>query len=902
MTSDEATVDPDHAEICASITRNGSIVQDCSQAQDAETDPLTASFEGMPETHDGNAFTFRLSLSEAIPTSQSALREHALDVENGSVTAAEQVNGQSDLWEITVTPENSASEISIRLPATSDCDSVGAICLTDGRQLTSDVSATVRANEIPFLAYFVPPTPDEHDGSSLFTLHLHLGKEAKVSYRKVRDQLLDVTGGTVTKAKRQTQGNNEDWTVTIRPDSEDEDVRVIVRTADSCDEAHAVCTAGGQLLEGDLRLTVDGPATLSVEDASVDESSGEDLEFVVSLSRRRFSETTVVFATSSETGDTATPRQDYTPANGTLTFAALETTKTIAVTILDDSVDEGEETLTLKLSNASGARLADAQAVGRIVNSDPVPRALLARFGRAVAVHMVEHVEDRMSAPRAPGFDGRFAGRRIAPGMEREMALEFVNRLNDSTGMNSSGNGFGNGTGSALAGSGGFRSHTPGSQAMNGGTSALGPGRMGGMGQTANTPGQRTGASGGGVLGRRQLSMGMNRKSLLTDSAFALNRQTDRGDTLSFWSRGAQSSFAGQEGALGVDGQVRTTMFGTDYAKGPMIVGLSVAHSRGLGGYNGTSGGRVASSVTGLYPWLGYKVSERLSVWGLTGYGAGSLLLSPEQGSVMETGLRMKMAAAGTRGELRAGGADGFGLAFKADMLWVGTSSQAVEGPGGRLAATSAAVNRTRTALEASRGFRLAGRVSLMPSMEVGVRHDAGDAEQGSGIDMGGGLVLTDPTSGLQIDVRVRTLLVHEAEGFREQGMSLSFGYNPTPQTPWGLTAQVTPSWGGQATSGADALWGRETMGGMGHGNFGAGNRIDGAIGYGLPLGNRFVGTPRIGFTTSEYSRDYRVGYALNALRTEGPTFELGVDAQRRISPLLDGTDNGFMGHATIGW
>ena len=33
--------------------------------------------------------------------------------------------------------------------------------------------------------------------------------------------------------------------------------------------------------------------------------------------------------------------------------------------------------------------------------------------------------------------------------------------------------------------------------------------------------------------------------------------------------------------------------------------------------------------------------------------------------------------------------------------------------------------------------------------------------------------------------------------------MSVSFSYNPTPSTPLGFTAKLTPSWGGQADSGA---------------------------------------------------------------------------------------------------
>ena len=402
--------------------------------------------------------------------------------------------------------------------------------------------------------------------------------------------------------------------------------------------------------------------------------------------------------------------------------------------------------------------------------------------------------------------------------------------------------------------------------------------------------------------GRGLLQLGLGGADLLSGSAVSLTRETRHGGILSFWSRGAQSQFSGREGALSLGGDVRTTMIGADYAKGPLVTGLSLSHSRGLGEYAGVTGGQVASSVTGLYPWLGYQATDRITVWGVAGYGAGGLLLTPEGGSALRSGLSMAMAAAGTRGALVAGGAGGFALAFKADALWVGTSIDGVDGAAGRLAATEAAVTRFRTGLEGSRDYTLAGRLSLRPSVEVGLRHDGGDAENGAGMDVGGGLVVSDASTGLAVDLRVRMLVMHQAEGFRERGMALSLSYNPTPSTPLGLTARVAPSWGGQATSGAEALWGQETMAGMARGGVADGTRLDAEVGYGLPVGSRFVGTPTLGVGTSEYGRDYRLGYRLGALGGEGTTVELGVDAQRRERSLQGGTDHGALARATVHW
>ena len=170
-------------------------------------------------------------------------------------------------------------------------------------------------------------------------------------------------------------------------------------------------------------------------------------------------------------------------------------------------------------------------------------------------------------------------------------------------------------------------------------------------------------------------------------------------------------------------------------------------------------------------------------------------------------------------------------------------------------------------------------------------------------MDVGGGLAFSDRVTGLSLDVRVRTLVVHQAEGFSERGMSLSFGGDPTPSSPLGLTARVAPSWGGQARGGTEALWGNQMAYGMGSQQmYGSGGQLNAEMGYGLPAGARFVETPKVGISNSTYGRDYRFGYGLGVLEQGSVNFELAAEAQRRESPTAGDVSNGFLGRATFGW
>ena len=113
-----------------------------SAATAAVKQPLTASVDDAPESHDGqSAFTFELEFSEEPKTGFSyvTLRDHAFTVTGATVTNTRRLEpGKNHLWEITVQPDGNA-DVTVSLPATTDCDSQGAVCTSDGRMLSTAV-------------------------------------------------------------------------------------------------------------------------------------------------------------------------------------------------------------------------------------------------------------------------------------------------------------------------------------------------------------------------------------------------------------------------------------------------------------------------------------------------------------------------------------------------------------------------------------------------------------------------------------------------------------------------------------------------------------------------------------------------------------------------------------------
>ena len=319
----------------------------------------------------------------------------------------------------------------------------------------------------------------------------------------------------------------------------------------------------------------------------------------MSLSRTAGGPVSVDYATAD---GTAKAGEDYTAASSTLTFAAGETAKTVSVAVLNDAHDDGGETMKLTLSNATGgARIRDGEATGTIENSDPIPKAWLARFGRTVADQVLEAVQGRMAAPRVPGFQGQLAGHSLVGGGRGEDVLRGAEgeRVPEELAELIRGAAEEDGTGALTLGGATREDEFPGAQ--------------------WRVPGVE--------------SRNVTERDLLAGTAFSLTGGSEDGGFGGLWGRGAISYFDGRDGDLSVDGEVLSAMFGADWTRGRGTAGLVLSHSRGNGGYSSPGG------------------SGRYRVGADRALPVGTLRAEPERRGLGRGRLRLGRSHGDTRGQ-----------------------------------------------------------------------------------------------------------------------------------------------------------------------------------------------------------------------------------------------------------
>ena len=513
---------------------------------------------------------------------------------------------------------------------------------------------------------------------------------------------------------------------------------------------------------------------ISVADASVTEGADAVLAFAVTLDRAPSAPVTVDYATG---GDEATLGDDYVETNGTLTFAPAETSKTVEVEVLEDSHDEGSETMRLTLTNAAGARIADGTAIGTIENSDPMPQAWMVRFGRTVASQVVDAL-----------------GQRLAGGQASHVTVAGV--------------------------------------PLTGGAAPVSDDEVDdvfGLPEWAKR------------ARREEEARTITADDLRLRSAFHLSSGSGEPGEPAFttWGRVATGGFSAQADDVTTDGDVTTGLLGFDAEWDNLLAGVMLSQSTGEGAYRldpaqghdaGADGGTVESDLTGVYPYARINLDARVSVWALAGAGSGSLTLKRDGRDAMKTDLSMRMGALGVQGQVLDGtGPSGMRVNLKSDAMWVGTKSAR----SADMVGTQGDVLRLRLVAQGERDFVLAEQGTLTPSAELGLRHDGGDAETGMGVEFGAGLRYM--VGSFTIEARARTLVAHQASGYEEWGASAAVRLTPSASGR-GLSLSIAPTWG-RTGSASEWLWSARDAGEFeGGGRFEADGRIEAQLGYGFAL------------------------------------------------------------------
>ena len=204
--------------------------------------------------------------------------------------------------------------------------------------------------------------------------------EAVANFTKTTPSV-SVTNASITSVQAHTEdGLEHAYIFTFDPAGNDDITFALIADAE-CDSSGICSPTGTKLLGVPPMFTIAGPTSakryLTVSDTTASEDEDSTLVFTVTLDKAADQAITVDYATAD---GTATAGKDYTAMNGTLTFNSGETTKTVHVSIINDTIVDKDETIRLTLSNASGAEITDPDGIGTITDTDLPPDPLRALF------------------------------------------------------------------------------------------------------------------------------------------------------------------------------------------------------------------------------------------------------------------------------------------------------------------------------------------------------------------------------------------------------------------------------------------------------------------------------------------------------------------------------------------
>ncbi len=384
--------------------------------------------------------------------------------------------------------------------------------------------------------------------------------------------------------------------------------------------------------------------------------------------------------------------------------------------------------------------------------------------------------------------------------------------------------------------------------------------------QTLTLGGQSTLAGMLTTHGRALAEGTFNLQTMLGGSEFVLPlnaREVAPGTGLSaitLWGGGDYRALSGKDDAINWDGNMFSAQLGADARlRDDLLAGVAVSWSEADLDYTGSGSGDYEVGLTSVHPYVGWTaMGGRLDLWATAGYGWGELEINSATAADADS---QQAASDVTMQTIGAGGSAQVLESHAATLRVKGEALQTtmdVEGSEG-IAAVMIEARRLRLGLEASHTHRLAGGSQLVPTLEVGMRHDAGDGRTGTGAEVGGGLRYTDAARGLTVESHGRVLVGHSGD-YQDWGVGGAVRLE-TGHDGQGLSFSLQPTWGATASR-ASQVWAQEAATTVAAASTPArqNGQVDMNLGYGLGWDEMLV-TPYSQVTlTNGSARAYRLG------------------------------------------
>lgn len=373
-------------------------------------------------------------------------------------------------------------------------------------------------------------------------------------------------------------------------------------------------------------------------------------------------------------------------------------------------------------------------------------------------------------------------------------------------------------------------------------------------------------------------------KQALAGKSFVLPLDGTSGglNNFSLWGRGDYRDMeGGDDRPIEWDGDLLSLHLGADARlRQDILAGLAVSWSEGDFDYKdraGSEGGHYESEMTSVHPYVSWISSEKdLRTWVTVGYGRGEVDIKDDSGKY-SSDTRLKTGAVGVSGHVYSaeslfGYSGTVTVRFKAD----GHVSEIKTDGGDRINPLTSDIQRVQAALEGTHECPLGDGQVLLPTLEIGLRHDSGDGLEGTGVEIGAGARYVDPRRGLTVEGSGRYLVTH-SDDYDEWGFQGSVRVDPGSDRR-GLALSLMPSWGAYQSE-VDQLWSQDAVHALSQRNHEPmKSRLDVTVDYGLPaLSGRGLLTPYARLSLGGGADTYRLGSRLEV----GTAFDLSIEGGR---------------------